>query len=113
MIGSSTLHNEKTHGLHARPGCLDAFQQAPAACAVPTLSAEEAAAQSVSASTTPLIVRGCVSEWRATERWSSAESLCAHYGDVPFELADDVTMTMREYVDYAAAAQADYPYYLV
>ena len=115
QVGSSELHNGRSHKLHERRGCLDAFRQPPSDdSAVETLSAEEAAAMpGISASATPLVVRDCLGSWRATERWSSAESLCEHYGDVPFELAEDLTLTMSAYVEYAGAAEADYPYYLV
>ena len=115
-LGSSSLHTDSSNRGRLS---LDQFREPPsAAIAVPALSAEAAAAcqgtaQAICARDTPVVVRGSGSSVLCTDRWSSAERLCEAYGEVPFEVAADVTLTMREYVEYAAEAEADYPYYLV
>ena len=78
-------------------------------------AAEQPLAASLSARTTPFVMRGAAKAWgwRAAERWSSAEALVAHYGDFEMDLADDVRLPLREYVEYAANNAADSPYYLV
>eukprot|EP00964_Phaeocystis_antarctica_P125001 scaffold88635_cov64-Phaeocystis_antarctica.AAC.1 len=114
-LGSSELHTDCHHRGRL---LLDRFRQPPPpSLAVPVITAEAAAAcaetaQAICARETPVVVRGCTDVFRTT-RWSSAEQLVEHYGDVPFELAADVTLSLRDYVRYAADAEADYPYYLV
>ena len=114
-LGSSALHTDCSNRgrLH-----LDRFRQPPIpSIAVPVITAEAAAAcaetaQAICARDTPVVVRGSTDVFRTT-RWSSSSALVEHYGDVPFELAADVTLSIRDYVRYAASAAADYPYYLV
>ena len=114
-LGRSELHTDCHHRGRL---LLDRFRQPPPPkIAVPSITAEAAAAcattaQAICARETPVVVRGCTDVFRTT-RWSSAEKLVEHYGDVPFELAADVTLSLRDYVRYAAEAEADYPYYLV
>ena len=114
-LGRSELHTDCHHRGRL---LLDRFRQPPPPkIAVPSITAEAAAAcattaQAICARETPVVVRGCTDVFRTT-RWSSAEQLVEHYGDVPFELAADVTLSLRDYVRYAAEAEADYPYYLV
>ena len=114
-LGSSELHTDCHHRGRL---LLDRFRQPPPpSLAVPVITAEAAAAcaetaQAICARETPVVVRGCTDVFRTT-RWSSAEQLVEHYGDVQFELAADVTLSLRDYVRYAAEADADYPYYLV
>ena len=114
-LGSSELHTDCHHRGRL---LLDRFRQPPPhSLAVPAITAEAAAAcaetaQAICARETPVVVRGCTDVFRTT-RWSSAEQLVEHYGDVTFELAADVTLSLRDYVRYAAEAEADYPYYLV
>ena len=114
-LGRSELHTDCHHRGRL---LLDRFRQPPPPnIAVPLITAEAAAAcettaEAICARETPVVVRGCTDVFRTT-RWSSAEQLVEHYGDVPFELAADVTLSLRDYVRYAAEAEADYPYYLV
>lgn len=36
----------------------------------------------------PAMLTGATESWRASERWSSAESFVEHYGDIPFKLTE-------------------------
>mgnify|MGYP003881135791 FL=1 len=117
-LGSSTLHNIRERGEEA-VRVVDSLGAAPpAATTMEELrvdAAEQPLAASLSARTTPFVMRGAAKAWgwRAAERWSSAEALVAHYGDFEMDLADDVRLPLREYVEYAANNAADSPYYLV
>ena len=117
-LGSSTLHNIRERGEEA-VRVVDSLGAAPpSATTMEELrvdAAERTLAASLSARTTPFVMRGAAKAWgwRAAERWSSAEALVAHYGDFEMDLADDVRLPLREYVEYAANNLADSPYYLV
>lgn len=62
--------------------------------------------------TEPALLTGSTGGWQAEERWASPEALAAHHGHLPCSLGPDVNMTLAEYVHYAAACRADFPYYL-
>ena len=81
-LGTSTLHNIRERGEEA-VRVVDSLGAAPpAATTMEELrvdAAEQPLAESLSARSTPFVMRGAAKAWgwRAAERWSSAEALVA------------------------------------
>lgn len=108
------LHRSCKRGFAERAGWLEAFAADPPSERSVRLVHAHAVADgdALIAAREPVLLDGCVDEWPAKQRWGSAEALCDAYGDVSFDLADDVSMSLREYAAYAATATADFPLYL-
>ena len=109
VLGSSNLHNSSARGLH-KDDALEPLRLEPtSATAMPRMSVSAVGA-SLGARTEPVVVTGAAKHWRASYRWVSSKRLREYYGDMPFKLSDDVRLTLNEYLDYSAAATADFPY---
>eukprot|EP00965_Chrysotila_dentata_P130160 4303487-Pleurochrysis_carterae.AAC.1 len=65
------------------------------------------------ASTEPAVITGCGASWSAWQKWAASETLLENYGSLRFTLADDVELSLAEYMEYASSNEADSPYYLV
>ena len=117
MLGSSIQHNSTARGLASRESEFEALLTDPgAATSISRVSASEFAADdatALAACAEPFLVAGTLTGWRGSERWHSVETLLDAYGDLTFSLAHDVTVTLREYAEYARSTGADCPYYLV
>ena len=110
---ASSLHTLRARGLAATGDtALAALREPP-----PPETAMEVVASTAdfATRTRPALARGAMTGWQALERWRSADALVEHYGDLVFSsaFADDVSMSLREYVSYAQSDSADSPYYLV
>lgn len=76
-----------------------------------------------SAACRPAMILGVAKEWRASERWSSRESMLEHYGHVPFKVTEifppyggarplKVELPLSLYVEYVEEVAADFPFYV-
>ena len=69
----------------------------------------------------PCMVRGCTAQWRAAERWKSAQALATWHGNVPIRITEvregghlaPLRMPLSKYLSYAEADSggADFPWY--
>ena len=69
----------------------------------------------------PCMVRGCTAQWRAADRWKSAQALATWHGNVPIRITEvregghlaPLRMPLSKYLSYAEADSggADFPWY--
>lgn len=112
FIGSSSLHNSVARGLHADAEAQALLRASPSpGTSMPTIAAHPSDI-SIMERTEPTMVRGVTAAWRGTDKWSSEATLLENFGDVRFDLAADLSMTVQEYLAYAGQTKADFPYYI-
>lgn len=111
-VGSSILHNSHARGLHGDAAALAILSAQPPACtAIDTLEAAPSEI-SIAIRVEPTVVHGVDKSWGGTAKWDSEANLRKHYGNVHFDLAADLSMTVDQYVEYCAQNTADFPYYI-
>ena len=115
--GAPTKHTSTRHGLcHRTRECISALHLPPdTRFAIKSVNTADEAASCITWDYPALLPHeplGIIDNWRGAERWRNADAISTYYGELEFEFADR-TMSLREFVSYAASSTADCPYYLV
>ena len=105
------------HTSEARKHCsdtalLELLRTDPPSCTAVRSVAGADFSSSIFACGEPAVMRAATASWPAAERWSNAQALSEHYGNVDFRPAG-LAMTLDEYLQYASTSTADFPAYIV
>ena len=110
FVGSSSLHNSVARGLHADAEASALLHSEPSpGTAVLSL---DAVPSDLMLRPEPTVVHGVTEQWRGTDLWDSEAALLKNFGGVRMDLTSDLSMTVAEYLEYAARTTADFPYYI-